>query len=78
MKMKNIDEAAGVIRQYLAVSEFIEASNSENAEKIMFQAVSPKTMGIVSLMLPWDTAETLLFTEKNRLERELAGLGVEV
>jgi hypothetical protein len=76
MKIKNLQKATETIKRYENVSDFLEEIIKENDEYVpIFFGVSSTSLFI---NIPRDTAETLLFNEKNCLERELAELGVEV
>jgi hypothetical protein len=76
MKIKNLEKAAETIKRYENVSGFLEEIIKENDEYVsIFFGVSSSS---VFIDIPSDTAETLLCNEKHRLERELAGLGVEL
>jgi hypothetical protein len=79
MKIKNIGRVNEAVERYKAVSTLIEDIISKNEKNV--DVAFPRTYSsgpTTTLAIPRDKAETLLFNEKNRLERELAGLGVEV
>lgn len=79
MKSENLERAISLRNQYQDVSRFVEKiiSDDEETVAILFPKLSAE-VGSVFFSIKRDTAETLLFTEQNRLERELAGLGVDV
>jgi hypothetical protein len=81
MNINKLDEVTSIIRQYRAVSDYLEGVILSNKEKyeIGFPVYTKNNMaGAVFFDIPHDTAETLLREEKIRLEEELAGLGVQI